>query len=207
MPLLRMEVGSLYEKYVGESEKRLKQAFAAAAAMAPCVVWIDEIEKAFASATAGAAKADGGLSQRMFGQLLTWMQDRDAPVFIMATANDVQALPPELMRKGRFDEIFFVDLPDEQARKDIFRIHLTKRKRKAEDFDLPALVKASAGFSGSEIEQAIVSAMYAAFAHGRELTTEDILAETRATQPISVVMAEKIADLRDWARGRCVRAN
>ncbi len=207
MPLVRMEVGSLYEKYVGESEKRLKQAFAAAASMAPCVLWIDEIEKAFASATAGAAKADGGLSQRMFGQLLTWMQDRDAPVFIVATANEVMALPPELMRKGRFDEIFFVDLPDVQARREIFEIHLTRRKRSAEDFDLDYLAEAAEGFSGSEIEQAVVAAMYAAFAQRREVTTEDIDKELANTRPLSVLMAERVSALRDWAEGRCVQAN
>jgi len=209
LPLLRIDVGSLFDKYVGETERHLRQAFSVTSAMAPCVLWIDEIEKAFASAAAGAggAASDGGLSQRMFGQLLTWMQDRKDPVFLVATANDISALPPELMRKGRFDEIFFVDLPSGAARREIFRIHLTKRNRRPEDFDVDGLVAAAEGFSGAEIEQAIVSAMYAAFARDREVATDDVVAEIRATQPISVVMAEKIAELRRWAKGRCVSAD
>ncbi|MFB3893528.1 MAG: AAA family ATPase [Phycisphaerae bacterium] len=209
MPLLRMDVGALYDKYVGETERHLRTAFKVAAAMAPCVLWIDEVEKAFASAGTGAegAKSDGGLSQRMFGMLLTWMQDRPDPVFIVATANDVTALPPELMRKGRFDEIFFVDLPDAGARKMIFSLHLARRKRDPGRFDLDALAAASAGFSGSEIEQAVVAAMYAAFAAKRDITADDILKELRATRPLSVVMAEKVEELRAWARGRCVPAD
>ncbi len=209
LPLLRMDVGALYDKYVGETEKHLRTAFDVADAMAPCVLWIDEIEKAFASAGAGSAGAasDGGLSHRVFGQLLTWMQDHAEPVFLVATANDVSALPPELMRKGRFDEVFFVDLPDAEARREIFRIHLARRKRKPGDFDLEALAAASEGFSGSEIEQAVVAAMYAAFAAGREVSTEDLRAELSQTQPLSVLMAEKVAALRAWAQGRCVRAD
>jgi hypothetical protein len=209
LPLLRMDVGSLYDKYVGETERHLRHAFKVASAMAPCVLWIDEIEKAFASAAAGAAGAasDGGLSQRLFGQLLTWMQDRKEFVFIVATANDVKALPPELLRKGRFDEVFFVDLPRAPARKSIFRIHLRRRRRTADDFDLDALAKASDGFSGSEIEQAVVAAMYAAFADGRELTTKDVLDELAQTRPLSILMSEKIGELRQWARGRCVGAD
>ena len=208
LPLLRMDVGALYDKYVGQTEKHLRQAFKVASGMAPCVMWIDEIEKAFASAGTGpgGAQSDGGLSQRMFGQLLTWMQDRAHPVFLVATANDISALPPELMRKGRFDEIFFVDLPGPDARQEIFKIHLARRKRDSNSYDVAALVQASNGFSGSEIEQAIVSAMYAAFNEEREFTTEDIIAEMEATQPISIVMAEKIAALRQWAQGRCVSA-
>jgi SpoVK/Ycf46/Vps4 family AAA+-type ATPase len=209
LPLLRMDVGALYDKYVGQTEKHLRQAFKIASGMAPCVMWIDEVEKAFASAGAGpgGAQSDGGLSQRMFGQLLTWMQDRADPVFIVATANDISALPPELMRKGRFDEIFFVDLPSDDARQEIFRIHLTKRGRDSNSYDIAALVQASNGFSGSEIEQAVVSAMYAAFNETREFTTRDIISEMEATQPISIVMAEKIAALRQWAQGRCVSAD
>ena len=209
LPLLRMDVGALYDKYVGETERRLRRAFQTAGAMAPCVLWIDEIEKAFASAGAGAdgARSDGGLSQRMFGMLLTWMQDRPSAVFLVASANDITAMPPELMRKGRFDEIFFVDLPRAEARSEIFRIHLAKRKRRPEDFDLPVLAAAAEGFSGSEIEQAIVSAMYAAFAAKRNLATQDLLEELKATRPISVVMAEKIQTLRAWAADRCVLAD
>ncbi|KKL21963.1 hypothetical protein LCGC14_2440200, partial [marine sediment metagenome] len=209
IPLLRMDVGSLYDKFIGQTEHHLRTAFQVASAMAPCVLWIDEIEKAFASAGAGAggAMSDGGLSQRMFGQLLTWMQDHDNPVFLVATANDVTALPPELMRKGRFDEVFFVDLPSAEAREVIFKIHLARRKRDPEAFDLPALAAASEGFSGAEIEQAIVSAMYAAFAADRDLSAKDVLGELAATEPLSVLMAEKITDLRTWARQRCVQAD
>jgi len=209
MPLLRLDVGALYDKYIGETERHLRAAFASASAMAPCVLWIDEVEKAFASAGAGpdASRSDGGLSQRMFGMLLTWMQERKEPVFLVATANDVTALPSELLRKGRFDEVFFVDLPSPAGRKDIFEIHLRKRKREAKNYDLAALAKASEGFSGAEIEQAVVAAMYAAFAQKREVATADLLAELKATRPLSVVMAEKVAALRAWAEGRCVRAD
>jgi len=206
MPLLRMDVGALYNKYVGETERHLRQAFSVCSSMAPCVLWIDEVEKAFASAGAG-AEADGGLSKRMFGQLLTWMQDHEEVVFVVATANDISALPPELMRKGRFDEIFFVDLPDKDARGKIFEIHLSRRKRDASKFQPGKLAEAAEGFSGAEIEQAIVAAMYSAFAEGRELTGEDILQELSATEPLSVVMAEKVRELRAWAAGRCVSAD
>lgn len=209
LPLLRMNVGALYDKFVGESERHLRRAFEVAGAMSPCVLWIDEIEKAFASASAGAAGAasDGGLSQRMFGQLLTWMQDRLGMVFLVATANDIQTLPPELLRKGRFDEVFFVDLPIAEAREEILRIHLARRKRDPAKFSLPALAAACEGFSGAEIEQAVVASLYAAFAEKRDLTDADLLAEVHATRPLSVLMSEKIADLRAWARGRCVPAD
>ena len=161
-PLLRLDVGALYDQYIGESEKRLRDALHQAERMAPVVLWIDEIEKGFASAAS--QSTDGGLSKRMFGTLLTWMQEHTAPVFLIATANDIEALPPELLRKGRFDEIFFVDLPGLEARHAIFAIHLKKRKRDPKKFDLDALAEASDGFSGAEIEQAIVSALHDAFA-------------------------------------------
>ena len=206
IPLLRMDVGSLYDKYIGETEKHLRRALQVASVMSPCVLWIDEIEKAFASASAG-AESDGGLSKRMFGQLLSWMQDHVEPVFIVATANEISALPPELVRKGRFDEIFFVDLPEKDARGTIFEIHLGRRKRNSANFDIHALAAASDGFSGSEIEQAVVGAMYAAFGEQRALTTDDILAELSQTQPLSVFMAEQTESLRDWAKSRCVRAD
>ncbi len=206
MPLLRMDVGSLYDKYIGESERHLRRAFKVASVLAPCVLWIDEIEKAFASASAG-PESDGGLSKRMFGQLLTWMQDHPEPVFLVATANDIAALPPELVRKGRFDEIFFVDLPDSDTRKTIFEIHLAGRNRDPQAFDTAALADTSDGFSGSEIEQAVMGAMYAAFSDDQELATEHILTELAQTQPLSVFMAEKIDSLRDWALSRCVRAD
>ena len=203
-PLLRLDPGTLYDRYVGESERRLRNALEQAEAMAPIVLWIDEIEKGFASASA--QSTDGGLSQRMFGTLLTWMQDHAAPVFMVATANNIEALPPELLRKGRFDETFFVDLPGSEAREAIFAIHLRKRGRDPTKFDLAALSAASDGYSGAEIEQAILSALHSAFATGNELTTALIAERLASSPPLSVTMAEKIAGLRAWAKDRCVPA-
>lgn len=205
VPLLRLDAGSLYDKFVGESERRLRTALDQAKAMAPVVLWIDEIEKAFASAAS--QSTDGGLSKRMFATLLTWMQERTKPIFLVATANDIEALPPELLRKGRFDEIFFVDLPGRGARRDIFSIHLRKRNRKVEEFDLDRLADESGGYSGAEIEQAICSALCTAFAAHAPLTTQHVLAAVAASPPLSVTMAEKMAGLRGWAKGRCVPAD
>jgi MoxR-like ATPase len=205
MPLLRMDPGVLYQKFIGESEARLREALTQAESMSPVILWIDEIEKAFASA--GSDSADGGLSQRMFGTLLSWMQDHREPIFLIATANNISQLPPELMRKGRFDEIFFVDLPEKEDRESIFTIHLRKRKCEKADFDLGALVEASEGFSGAEIEQAVVSGMYAAFADDTPCTTDHILAAMRQSQPLSVVLRERVEQLRVWAKGRCVPAD
>jgi SpoVK/Ycf46/Vps4 family AAA+-type ATPase len=205
LALLRMDPGVLYQKYIGESENRLREALAQAESMAPVVLWIDEIEKAFASASADSA--DGGLSQRMFGTLLSWMQDNRSPIFLVATANNIAALPPELMRKGRFDEVFFVDLPNVAARKQILEIHIQRRKRDPAKYSLDKLAKAADGFSGAEIEQAVVSAMYSAFAAETELQDDHIHAELKATKPLSVVMGEKVAQLRAWAADRCVPAD
>jgi hypothetical protein len=204
-PLLRLDVGALYDKYIGESERRLREALRQAEHMSPIVLWIDEIEKAFASAAA--QSTDGGLSKRMFGTLLTWMQEHTEPVFLIATANDIEALPPELLRKGRFDEIFFVDLPDAEARRSILSIHLKKRKRDPHDFDLDTLAKTSQGFSGAEIEQAILSAMHNAFARKVDLSTEVLVESLNNSPPLSVTMAEKVAALREWSEGRCVPAD
>ncbi len=204
-PLLRMDVGALYDRYVGESERRLRDSLCQAEAMAPIILWIDEIEKAFASAAS--QSTDGGLSKRMFGTLLTWMQEHTAPVFLVATANDIEALPPELLRKGRFDEIFFVDLPQEDTRAQIFAIHIAKRKRDPDHFDLAALAAAAEGFSGAEIEQAVISALHEAFAKHTDLTTEHILHAVQTSPPLSVTMAEKVAALRQWAKTRCVPAD
>jgi len=204
-PLLRMDVGALYDCYVGESEKRLRDALRQAESMAPIVLWIDEIEKAFASAAS--RSTDGGLSQRMFGSLLTWMQEHEAAVFLVATANDIEALPPELLRKGRFDEIFFVDLPSHATRKQIFAIHLDKRGRDSSSFDLDTLAAAADGFSGAEIEQAVISALHEAFGSQRPLTTQDIVDAVAASPPLSVTMAERVRSLRAWAQGRCVLAD
>ncbi len=204
-PLLRMDVGALYDRYIGESERRLRESLGQAEMMAPIILWIDEIEKAFASAAS--QSTDGGLSKRMFGTLLTWMQEHTAPVFLVATANDIEALPPELLRKGRFDEIFFVDLPDADVREQIFGIHLRKRKRDPAAFDLPALAKASEGYSGAEIEQAVYAGLHAAFATSAELTTDHIVKALEESPPLSVTMAERVAALRRWAKGRCVPAD
>ena len=204
-PILRLDAGALFDKYVGESEAKLRAALRQAEMMAPVVLWIDEIEKAFASA--GSSSIDGGLSRRMFGSLLTWMQEHRAPVFLAATANDIESLPPELLRKGRFDEIFFVDLPQKEARKEIFRIHLAKRNQDMSTIDSSALAEASEGFSGAEIEQAIVSAITESFAANRKLTTEVLVHVLRNSPPLSVTMAEKMRTLRQWAEGRCVPAD
>lgn len=204
-PILRLDAGALFDKYVGESEAKLRAALRQAEMMAPVVLWIDEIEKAFASA--GSSSIDGGLSRRMFGSLLTWMQEHRSSVFLAATANDIESLPPELLRKGRFDEIFFVDLPGAQARKDIFQIHLSKRNKAADAFNLDLLSQVSDGFSGAEIEQAVVSAITECFAANRQLNTDVLVHTLRNSPPLSVTMAEKMRNLRKWAEGRCVPAD
>lgn len=205
MPLLKLDPGVLYQKFIGESESQLRQALRQAEAMAPVVLWVDEIEKAFASANA--SSADGGLSQRMFGTLLSWMQEHRHPIFLIATANNIEALPPELMRKGRFDEIFFVDLPNSENREGILKIHLQRSKRKPEQFDLPQLAQATDGFSGAELEQVVMAALYRAFAEDSELQNQHLMAEIAATQPLSVVLGEKVTRLRTWAKERCVEAD
>ncbi len=201
VPLLRLDFATLYNKFYGETERNLREALATAGQMAPCVLWIDEIEKGLAS------DSEGGPSRRILGTLLTWMAEREDPVFLVATANDVESLPPELLRKGRFDEIFFVDLPSPEVRAEIFAIHLEKRGHARQDFDLPALAQASEGFSGAEIEQAVVASLYAAHGRGAPLETADLLAELARTRPLSVLMAEKIAYLRAWASERTVPAD
>lgn len=202
LPLLRLDFGSLYNKYYGESEKNLRESLKLAENMSPCVLWLDEIEKGIAGQS-----NDDGTSQRLLGTLLTWMAEKTQPVFIVATSNNIANLPPEFIRKGRMDEIFFVDLPDEKTRAEIFSIHLGKRKQDPAAFDLPALAVASDGFSGAEIEQAVVAATYTAFAQQQALHTAGLLDELSHTRPIAVVMAEDIAALRDWARNRTVPAN
>jgi SpoVK/Ycf46/Vps4 family AAA+-type ATPase len=206
LQLARLEAGALYDKYIGESEKRLRRSLDIAQQLAPVVLWIDEIEKGFAATTAS-ADVDAGLTQRILASFLTWLQDRESGVFIVATSNDISALPPEVLRKGRFDEIFFVDLPDVAAREELFRIHLKRRGREPEMLDVSALAAASEGYSGAEIEQAIVSGMYTAFSQSQPLSTAVLLDELRATRPLSLTRREDIARLRDWARDRTVPAN
>jgi len=197
-----LDFGSLYNKYYGETEKNLRESLKTAEIMSPCVLWIDEIEKGIS-----VADNDGGTSARILGTLLTWMAENKASVFIVATANDIESLPPELIRKGRLDEIFFVDLPDDETRKLIFSIHLKKREQDMSSFNLDKLVEHSSGFSGSEIEQAVVSALYTAHAQKSQLTDKIIIEELSRTRPLSVVMAERINNLRVWARDRTVLAN
>jgi AAA+ superfamily predicted ATPase len=203
LPLLKMDPSSLYNKYIGESERNFTRAVKTAEKMSPVVLWIDEIEKAFASA----GEMDGGLSQRVLGLFLSWLQERKGDVFVVATANDVSKLPPELIRKGRFDEMFFVDLPDVTSRAEILNIHLRKRKRDANKFDVHSLAQITEGFSGAELEQVIVSSLYTAFSSGNDITTEILLNEAKQTVPLSKTMAEKVTALRSWARERAVNAN
>jgi len=204
--MARLDAGALYDKFIGESEKKLQKALELAQKLAPMVLWIDEIEKAFASA-GSSGDADAGLSQRLLATLLTWMQDRESGVFLAATSNNISALPPEMLRKGRFDEIFFVDLPTAEVRSALFALHLKKRGRDVASFDLPRLAAASEGFSGAEIEQAIVAGLYTAFAQNQQLTTDILLGEIRGTQPLSVTRAEDIQAIRNWAKNRAVPAD
>jgi SpoVK/Ycf46/Vps4 family AAA+-type ATPase len=202
MPLLLLDPARLYRKYVGESEQRLERALETADAMAPSVLWIDEVEKGFATTGDG----DGGVSTRILGTFLRWLQDRPDGTFVIATANDVSALPPELLRKGRFDEIFFVDLPAEAARQAILNGALRGRGHHPGDFDLSKLVELSDGFSGAEIEAAVVGALYRAFGGDVPLTTEELIAEIESTVPLSITRAEEVAALRAWASSRAVPA-
>ena len=202
VPLLRLDLSGLYNKYIGETEKNLEDALRTAEIMSPCILWIDEIEKALA-----AGDDTTGTSQRLLGSILTWMAERKSAVFLTFTANDISSLPPELIRKGRLDEIFFVDLPGHEVREEIFRIHMHKRDIDPSDFDLDKLAVLSKGFSGAEIEQAIVSALYAARTTDSPLKQSGIIEELLRTKPLSQVMKEKIDYLRDWAADRTVPAD
>jgi hypothetical protein len=201
-PLLRLDVGALFNKYIGESERTMRETLHTADASAPCVLWLDEIEKGFSG-----DDRDSGTSQRVLATFLTWLAEKRSRVFVVATANDITVLPPEMVRKGRFDEIFFVDLPTDAVRADILRIHTAKRGLELEDRALAALAHAAEGFSGAELEQAVVSALYSSQAQNTACTASHILTELRATRPLSVVMAEKIDELRAWADGRTVPAD
>lgn len=202
VPLLRLDAGALYNKYYGESEANLRKSLKTAEVMSPCVLWIDEIEKGMST-----GDGDDGVSQRILATLLTWMAENQYPVFIVATSNNIAKLPPELVRKGRLDEIFFVDLPDAEVRTEILRVHLSRRGLDPEQFDLDGLSAASEGFSGAEIEQAVVSAFYSAHYEMAELTDAHLLGALSETRPLSVVMAEKITALRQWAANRTVPCN
>ncbi len=199
LPLLRFDVGSVFGRYVGESEQNMRKALQVAEAVAPCVLWIDELEKGFSGMSGG---EDSGTSARVLSYFLTWLQEKRKPVFVIATANDVTKLPPELLRKGRLDEIFFLDLPSEKERREIFDIHIRTRNRDAAQFDLEALAQAADGFSGSEIEQAVISSLFDAFDQQRDINTDDILGVLKVTVPISRTMDHKIRELREWAEDR-----
>ncbi len=203
MPLLKLDAGRLYDKYIGESEKNFRQAITLAESMAPTVLWIDEIEKSFLNGGNG-GDTDGGLSQRMFGSFLTWMQEKSHEVFVVATANDISKIPPELLRKGRFDEIFFVDLPNAQERTDILGIHLTRRRQDPMKFDMPALVAATDGFSGAEIEQAVISSLYHALYLKKSPSTELMLEKIKTIIPLSVARREDLQRLRAIAQERFI---
>jgi SpoVK/Ycf46/Vps4 family AAA+-type ATPase len=202
IPLLRLDCAALYDKYVGESERNLRESLASAEVLAPCVLWIDEIEKGFAS-----GDSDGGATRRVLGAFLTWLAEKSSHVFVVATANDITALPPELIRKGRFDEIFFVDLPNLDTRAEILRIHAAKRGIALDAATLSTLAHACEGFSGAEIEQAIVASLYSAHAQHANPGAALLAAEIAATRPLAVIMAESVAELREWAKDRTVPAD
>lgn len=200
LPMLKMDVGRIFGSLVGQSEQNMRRAIAIAESLSPCVLWIDELEKGFAGMNGGVS--DSGTTARVFSTFLTWMQEKTKPVFLIATGNNVAQLPPELMRKGRFDEIFFVDLPDTKEREEIFNIHLKKRNRDPKKFKVRELAEITDGFSGAEIEQLVVGALNAAFFADREVTFKDIKFEADNQVPLSRMMSEDIAELRDWAKMR-----
>lgn len=203
MPLLRLDTGALFGSLVGESEERVQQALRLAETVAPCVLWIDELEKALAT-----GDTDSGTSQRVLGAVLTWMQEKTLPVFVVATANDVAALPPEALRRGRFDEVFFLDLPTEEERREIIAVHLSKRRRDPGQFEVHHLARLSDGYTGAELEQAIIDAMYQAFADRRDIHTGDVELAIERAVPVSKSQREAIENLRSWLReGRAQSAS
>ena len=202
LPLLRFDVGRVFGSLVGSSEQNVRRAIKVAESVAPVVFWVDEIDKAFRGSRGSSASTDGGTSARVFGTFLTWLSEKQEPVFVVATANDVSLLPPELLRKGRFDEIFFVDLPAYAERKEIFQVHLAKRNLDLSQFDLDLLANISSGYSGAEIEEAVVSALFDAFYAKEPMTTEKLLGGVQQTVPLSKTMSEDVEGLRQWADGR-----
>ena len=207
LPLVKFDTSAVYDKYIGETEKRIRKVFQVAEGLAPCVLWIDELEKVFAGSGPDSASADAGVSSRLLASFLSWMQDRKAPVFVAATCNNVTVLPPELIRKGRFDELFFVDLPNQAERKQIFSIQLAKRKRNPADFELEKVAAAAKGYSGAEIDAAVLGALYAAYSEKKQVATQALMDALAQTVPLSTTRAEEIAALREWARSRAVPAS
>jgi ATP-dependent 26S proteasome regulatory subunit len=207
LPLVKFDSSAVFDKYIGETEKRIQKVFQVAESLSPCVLWIDELEKVFAGSGPDSASVDAGISSRILAAFLSWMQDRKAPVFVAATCNNVTALPPELIRKGRFDELFFVDLPNQAERKAILAIQLARRKHNPAEFDLEQIARAADGYSGAEIDAALQSAMYRSFADKQSLTTQSLLQALAVTVPLSTTRAEEIEALREWARSRAVPAS
>lgn len=207
LPLVKFDTSAVYDKYIGETEKRIRKVFQVAEGLAPCVLWIDELEKVFAGSGPDSASADAGVSSRLLASFLSWMQDRKAPVFVAATCNNVTVLPPELIRKGRFDELFFVDLPNQAERKQVFSIQLARRKRNPAEFDLEKIAAAAKGYSGAEIDAAVQGALYAAYSEKKALSTQLMIDALTQTVPLSTTRAEEIAALREWARTRAVPAS
>jgi ATP-dependent 26S proteasome regulatory subunit len=205
LPLLRLDIGKVFGSLVGESENKIRESLQYAEAISPCILWMDELDKAFSGL--GGPQGDSGTSSRVFGTFLTWLQEKDKPVFVVATANDVSTLPPEMLRKGRFDEIFFVDLPNKAELREIIKIHIAKTDRNPQDFNLISLVDSSSGFTGAEIEQSVIDAMYSAFERDDEFTTKDILEAMSNTVPLSKFMKERVDELRLWAKNRARRAS
>jgi SpoVK/Ycf46/Vps4 family AAA+-type ATPase len=207
MPLLRLDVCKVFGSLVGSSEENMRKAIKTAEAVAPSFLWLDELEKGF-SGSASSGQTDGGTTARVFGTFITWLQEKTSSVFVVATANDVTALPPELLRKGRFDEIFFVDLPQPAERGTIFDIHIGKKNRDPKSFDRDALVAASQGFAGAEIEQAVVSALYDCYEDNKaELSTDRLVRAVEEIIPLSYTMKERIDGMREWAKSRARRAS
>src|SRR5437660_11750868 len=207
LPLVKFDTAAVYDKYIGETEKRIQKVFQVAEGLAPCVLWIDELEKVFAGSGPDSASADAGVSSRLLAAFLAWMQERKSAVFVAATCNNVSVLPPELIRKGRFDELFFVDLPNQAERKQIFAIQLTKRKRNPADFQIDRVAAAARGYSGAEIAAAVQGGLYAAYSEKKELSTQSLLDALAQTVPLSITRAEEIEALRAWARTRAVPAS
>src|SRR3954464_6690134 len=207
LPLVKFDSASIFDKYIGESEKHIEKVFRVAEVLAPCVLWIDELEKVFAGSGADSASVDAGVSSRLLASFLSWMQDRKASVFVAATCNNVTALPPELIRKGRFDELFFVDLPNQVEQKQILALQLSKRNRETVSFELDRVATAAQDFSGAEIEAAVQSALYAAFSKKQELSSQILLGVISQTVPLSVTRAEEIEAQRAWAKTRAVPAS
>ena len=197
LPLLRLDVGRLFAGLVGESESRTRQMIGLAEALAPCILWIDEIDKAFAGVD---GRGDSGTTSRVFGTFINWLAEKTTPVFVVATANNIQALPPEMLRKGRFDEIFFVGLPTQEEREAIFSVHLSHlRPHNLKNYDIKRLAYETPDFSGAEIEQTIIEAMHIGFSQNRDFTTEDILEAASQIVPLARTAKEQIGFLQNWA--------